>query len=34
MEGKWENKHKCLVNTSANVFGDKEGYDYEEEELK
>ena len=34
MEGKWENKHKCLVNTNANVIGDKEGYDDHEEEQK
>ena len=34
VEGKWENKHKCLVNTNANVIGDKEGYDDHEEEQK
>ena len=32
VEGKWENKHKCLVNTNSNVIGDKEGYDDHEEE--
>ena len=32
VEGEWGNKHKCLVNTSANVIGDKEDDDDEEEE--
>ena len=32
--GEWGNKHKCLVNTSAIVIGDKEDDDKEEAELK
>ena len=34
VEGEWGNKHKCLVNTSANVIGHKKDDDEEEEEQK
>ena len=34
MVGEWGNKHKCLVNTSANVIGHKVDDDDEEEEQK
>ena len=33
-EGEWGNKQNCLVNTSANVIGDKEDDGDEGEEQK